>query len=393
MQGEGAPGEQGHRHSCHSHDVDAVGSLRVAFKGGRYEVSGFPVDALTELPRFERLILDVAKQLWRRENPGRERVPRGFTDGFKMRLTGIQSGSVVPVLTTEDSLEEGLFEFEEGQSYLDRAVFAFEELLRSTSESNRIPEDFPREALTHFGRFGSTLRDDELIEFSSPDSEVARLTPVTRKRLIEHSSTQYMLQDDVLVGEISEVDAGRLQFELRKRDGELITGSFKEESLVQDLRAVVGVTGTVPLVRLQCLLKTPLMRLEKPEIEDLYSVEVLFLPDHEDSARLTHLATLSHGWYDNEQGEPIPTDVLEMARDAMDPLRALGVGEPLLYPTLEGGVQIEWSYLGITREVEIDSDLTMGVCEYNEATRESRESTVGTLQEMRTFFEGEQRSE
>lgn len=202
-----------------------------------------------------------------------------------------------------------------------------------------------------------------------------------------------MLQDDVLVGEISEVDAGRLQFELRKRDGELIRGSFKEESLVQDLRAVVGVTGTVPLVRLQCLLKTPLMRLEKPEIEDLYSVEVLFLPDHEDSARLAHLATLSHGWYDNEQGEPIPTDVLEMARDAMDPLRALGVGEPLLYPTLEGGVQIEWSYLGITREVEIDSDLTMGVCEYNEATRESRESTVGTLLEMRTFFEGEQRSE
>jgi hypothetical protein len=82
-----------------------------------------------------------------------------------------------------------------------------------------------------------------------------------------------------------------------------------------------------------------------------------------------------------------------MARDAMDPLRELGVGEPLLYPTLEGGVQIEWSHLGITREVEIDPELTLEVCEYNEGTRESREGSVRTLQEMRAFFQGEQPSE
>lgn len=55
-------------------------------RGGRYERRGFPLEALPELARYERLVLDVAKVLWKQSNPDR-RVPRGFAEQLQLRLT------------------------------------------------------------------------------------------------------------------------------------------------------------------------------------------------------------------------------------------------------------------------------------------------------------------
>ncbi|WP_420117552.1 hypothetical protein, partial [Micromonospora sp.] len=53
---------------------------------------------LSEFARYERLVVDVAKAIYKNRHARRQRVPRGFATGFELRLTEIQVGSVVPVL-------------------------------------------------------------------------------------------------------------------------------------------------------------------------------------------------------------------------------------------------------------------------------------------------------
>ncbi len=45
------------------------------------------------------MILEVAKWKYREDNPSRHRVPRGFSDGISLKLTGVEEGSSIPVIS------------------------------------------------------------------------------------------------------------------------------------------------------------------------------------------------------------------------------------------------------------------------------------------------------
>src|SRR5688500_7690378 len=72
--------------------ADSFVDLRLT--GGRFERRGFPVSGLAELERLEELIETVAKALWKRDNPTRQRVPNNFTSVFDLRLIRVDPGSV-----------------------------------------------------------------------------------------------------------------------------------------------------------------------------------------------------------------------------------------------------------------------------------------------------------
>ena len=61
-----------------------LASLR--FDGKRFEDHALDVECTQELTAYRTLVLECAKELWRRKNPGRMRLPRGFEDGFRLEF-------------------------------------------------------------------------------------------------------------------------------------------------------------------------------------------------------------------------------------------------------------------------------------------------------------------
>ena len=68
------------------------------FEGGRFDEAGYPLDALGELVRYERLVVEVARGLWMDKHPTRKRAPRHFDNALRLRLSAVEDGSVIPVL-------------------------------------------------------------------------------------------------------------------------------------------------------------------------------------------------------------------------------------------------------------------------------------------------------
>ena len=80
-----------------------LASLR--FDGKRFEGHALDVECTQELIAYRSLILECAKELWRRKNPGRVRLPRGFEDGFRVQFDRIDEGSaVVPLRRVREAL-------------------------------------------------------------------------------------------------------------------------------------------------------------------------------------------------------------------------------------------------------------------------------------------------
>jgi hypothetical protein len=65
---------------------------KLRLTGGRFEGDGMPVEALVELVAYEQLVVGVAKELFRREHSGRQRLPRGFAERLQLRLRTVERG-------------------------------------------------------------------------------------------------------------------------------------------------------------------------------------------------------------------------------------------------------------------------------------------------------------
>ena len=71
------------------------------------------------------------------------------------------------------------------------------------------------------------------------------------------------------------------------------------------------------------------------------------------SSRLNELRTLENGWLDGKGLAPSSTG-LDWLGQRLESHYSNGLPQPFLYPTAEGGVQIEWSIGGCEASLEID---------------------------------------
>ena len=81
---------------------DAFARLR--FAGGRFNSHTIPLEVLPDLAAYRKLIVEVAKMLFKQRVGTRVRVPKGFEDSFMIGLAEVQGGSsavaVMPRLST-----------------------------------------------------------------------------------------------------------------------------------------------------------------------------------------------------------------------------------------------------------------------------------------------------
>jgi hypothetical protein len=64
--------------------------IRIAFKGKRYDGHALDLSALDELVRFQKIVTETAKALWREANQDCERLPPHFEDNIRLCLRRIE---------------------------------------------------------------------------------------------------------------------------------------------------------------------------------------------------------------------------------------------------------------------------------------------------------------
>ncbi|MBD0838868.1 hypothetical protein [Streptomyces sp. TRM68416] len=318
-------------------DSRAFGSWRL--RGGRYEQQGLPVEVLAEFARYERLVIDVARGLWKQRHAARQRVPRGFASSFSLRLSDIQPGSVVPVLERATNDSDALFD-DIDTSIFDEARLLIQDTLRSIQSGAGIPRTFPPHALREFSRFGRSLQDGEFIEFDGGSPSAAIYSQPVRRLIHEQARLERFEIETLATGQVVSVDAEKGTFGFRLTGGKSIPGRFSSDDLVPDLRQYLDRSTMAPTVAVNVVAIQSIIG-ETIEIQDVLSIEPV-LPA-EWSERLVELQTLENGWLDGV-GKEVSRKLLREVESLLLEFLDAQVERPYIFPTEEGGVQLEWPF-------------------------------------------------
>lgn len=63
--------------------------------GSRFNDHTLPVNMLEDFSALEDLLIELAKKIYLEENPERQRVPKGFSDGIYLKLSNLEEGSTI----------------------------------------------------------------------------------------------------------------------------------------------------------------------------------------------------------------------------------------------------------------------------------------------------------
>lgn len=241
------------------------------FKGGRFDDHGVDVDVLPDLVAYKRILVETAKEIWRRKNPSRRRLPKNFDETLSLKFYEIRAGSAGVPLMREMQSEQTKLAFDRDE--LDEAVEVLDDAIEAIAEDKPLPEALPKNAIQLFGDYGKTLRNDEQFELRIPHRrKAARYGAPERERFIKLAETAY---EDLVdyTGEIRAADLDRGNFILKLADGAKVIGKFtpdQETTITDALREHVSVRlhvrgraeflreiGPTRIVSIECLSVEP----------------------------------------------------------------------------------------------------------------------------------------
>lgn len=310
--------------------------------GRRFDDATVPVDVLPDLAAYRLLLVAVARALFFRHNPSRQRVPKGFEEQLQLVFRKVDPGSAAIPLERRGSATQQLSLIE--PDYFEKARDLVSQAIEAASTGGKLPSEFPLEVSQLFNAFGGSLRPNEHIVVVGPGNSKAVYDRETRKRLVLMRDKTYESEVEI-TAPVVQFDRQRMTFELAK-DDRRIQGRLEglsEESLAVVRNAVVRANEiSVHIVgrgaydgadRLVKLVKID----DVSYAEDEATREALDI-----RKRLAGLGELRDGWLD---GDGISLDQAKLGRLA-DLLMAVvdeGTPRPYLYPLPEGAVLAEWS--------------------------------------------------
>lgn len=362
--------------------------LRPRLVGARFEGHSIPLEVLKDLAVLEEVIVEVAKSEFLRDHPSRKRSPRGFTEGVALKLTSIEEGSTVPVISLSIadpwnflapflSVEEKLAVEEKPpakQVYFERARDAVINAIGAAEQNQSITAYLPEKTLGYFDRLGRSLREGEAIEFSTPARQnPARLTRESRRRLILASSDVKELTEETVVrGAIPEADQDDLNFELQLIDGRKIKAPMTAQHSETILEAFNGYkTGTRVLMQGIGRFNRHYKLMGFESVEHINVLDPLDVP-----ARLDELSLLKDGWLEGTGSAPIAAGIVWLS-DKFAQVYPEDLPLPFVYPTADGGIRLEWSLDPHDVTLEIDlAKHTAGLHELNLTSDEDREQIL-----------------
>lgn len=204
------------------------------FSGGRFDDNGLDVDVLPDLVAYKNILVETAKELWRRKHPQRQRLPKNFEDSLSLKFYTIQPGSAAVPLMREVEVGDDLFPRLPDE--LDEAVEIIADAIDAASADFVLPEGLPKNVVPLFENYGKTLRREELIELKPANRQTfTQYSSCERQRLLQAVQTGY---EDVvdLKGEIRAADLDGSNFTLKLPDGTKVLGKFstQQEMVITD---------------------------------------------------------------------------------------------------------------------------------------------------------------
>ncbi|HWL85033.1 MAG TPA: hypothetical protein VNO21_04490, partial [Polyangiaceae bacterium] len=166
--------------------MDRIPFVTLIFRGGRFHEAAMPLEALPELAAYRDLVLAVAKVLFQNDNPGRQRLPKGFEAGFRLVLERVDAGSAVPVVSrVVDQRGTASPPSAPAPDLFDKARDIVQDAIAAVG-TGRIPStELSNESLVRFNMFGRTLADDEAIVVAQPGKrEGAVYDRAVRRKLV-----------------------------------------------------------------------------------------------------------------------------------------------------------------------------------------------------------------
>jgi hypothetical protein len=207
------------------------------FDGQRFDRHALDVECTAELIAYRRLVLECAKELWRRKFPIRKKLPNGFEESFRLEFSKVNPGSAsVPIRRVLTEPQDELFSDEFGE-----AVNLIDATIAAAARDDLLPDSLPSNVIPLFADFGKTLRADEVLYVRGDGASTeAAYTAQARARLANWYGPSY--EDRVsVVGEVRMANVGAGKFTLQLGlDAPLVDGRFDsaQESLV--LEALKG---------------------------------------------------------------------------------------------------------------------------------------------------------
>lgn len=213
--------------------------IRIAFKGKRFDGHALDLSALDELVRFQKIVTDTAKALWREANPDRERLPPHFEEKIRLCLRKIVEGSAVAPLEVyiEETTQEHLYGKDETQEpeEIRKALSLACDSFASIERDQPLPKSFPKELITEFSRWGKQLGENESIELVRKGKKAVKVTGITQSRWSDFSEALHENLADI-TGTILEVDVrlGHFQIWTNERSYAVVFFTPQQEELVTD---------------------------------------------------------------------------------------------------------------------------------------------------------------
>jgi hypothetical protein len=191
----------------------AVASLR--FDGPRFEDNALDVECVGELLAYKRLVMECAKELWRRARPARERLPKGFEDRLTLKFAEVKPGSAIVPLQRVYAKDAPQLGFDDGfDDEFDHAAALIDEAIAAAAADRRLPTEFPKNVIPLFRDFGQSLRSSETLFLQARNRSVeAPYNAIARSRLANWSEVTFEDAVDV-VGEVNMANVRGGAFEL-----------------------------------------------------------------------------------------------------------------------------------------------------------------------------------
>lgn len=333
-----------------SDNVVPFGYLKLA--GGRFDVAeGLPVVSAAELERYALLVSAVARELYLQAHPNRQRVRRGFNDGFDLRLTRVRTGSQIPELVRPVAPHDGgLFENPDWHEEARRLVNS---ALSDIGRVNRVPAAFPVRAIKPLAQFGRSLQPNERIELadSSGSPDRAILTTETRKRIQRLAKLEELEIETVVTGQVNGLSSTPPQVDVTVVEGGVqrkIVATFSDPAVWDSLLSYLGYNEAAPTAALSVIAM---------QNRDGVIVKITDVLDVEPalpvawSTRLQHLAELGGDWL-HPGSEPPSIETVERTERILLSTLDAEVEAPAIYPSGDGGIQLEWRTA--TRAIEVE---------------------------------------
>jgi len=231
-----------------SDDVESFAFF--SLNGDRFEASGMPAETAREVGNFRDAVLQLAREAWLEANPGRQRVPNGFDEGFDLRLITVNPGSARPqmVLNRPASRQNDQDWDEWSQFYTfgrDRLTNFYGD--RHLDDASSGAAAVGNRALAAIKRIGSSLGESESITVGAPGRDGNRSVVDRSVRDLLQSIDELLPSESVeveLEGFITEFDSAARSFRLRTSNGEsLCRLESYNPSLATFVRSALALDG------------------------------------------------------------------------------------------------------------------------------------------------------